>query len=117
MYIRWQKRKRRTEWNYGGGGGDVHHCAILVESVRVNGKSTQRHIAYLVGFTDSQAKVLAQRCHCWNKIRTVLDRVGDAISRKDRQRIEGEIEAKLPRPNKKEYAQFKRDQRALLPSH
>jgi hypothetical protein len=115
MYIRWQKRKRRTAWSYDhrNGDGDIHHCAILAQSVRINGKPTQRHVAYLVGFTESQAKVLPQRCHCWNKIRTVLDRVGDAISLKGRQRIESEIAARLPRPNKREYAQFRRDQREL----
>jgi hypothetical protein len=112
MYIRWQKRTRRTPWHYRADvKDDVHHCAILVESVRVNGKPSQRHVAYVVGFTDTQAQVLAQRCHCWNKIKDVFDRV--AISRQDRRRLETQIAAKLPRPTRREWSQFKREQQAL----
>jgi hypothetical protein len=70
MYIRWQSRKRRFpqfgRWGKrvrgerklaytreGTSKQDVHWSAILVENVRIDGKPTQRHVAYLAGFTDS----------------------------------------------------------------
>jgi hypothetical protein len=51
MYVQWQSRKfnKNTRWRK---RGDVHWRAILIENVRVDGKSTQRHIAYLGGITE-----------------------------------------------------------------
>ena len=82
MYIRWQSRERRSpqfgrgkqlhrKWDHkrqradyayarkGTSKQDIHWRAILVENERVNGKPTQRHIAYLVGFTESAIAIPA----------------------------------------------------------
>jgi hypothetical protein len=37
---------------------DVHWAAIIVESVRVDGKPTQRHVAYLGGITESAIAIM-----------------------------------------------------------
>ena len=60
MFVRWTSRARRTS-EFGPnrwGEEDVHHRAILVEAVRIDGKPRQRHVAYLVGFTESRAEPL-----------------------------------------------------------
>src|SRR5262245_24497883 len=81
MYVRWQSRKRRkpqfgrhgktirSARRYGEriiasastGKQDRHWRAILVENVRVDGKPTQRHVAYLAGFTESALAIPAQQ--------------------------------------------------------
>ena len=80
-----------------GRGGDTHWQAVLVEGKRVNGKSVQRHIAMLVGFTESQIEIAAQRGHIWDKLADRLDGLGTKITPANRKRIEAAIAAKVPR--------------------
>ena len=49
MFVRWQSRKRRQAQSgtTRPRPGDIRYSAILVEGICVNGKPTQRHIAYL----------------------------------------------------------------------
>ena len=67
MFVRWQKRKRKSR-AFGGGRdrADTHWAAILAESARVNGKPTQQHVAYLGGITDSAIEIAAQRATIGN---------------------------------------------------
>jgi hypothetical protein len=102
MFIRWQHRKRRTTFHLSR-EGDVHWAAILAESARVDGKPTQRHIAYLGGFTESQAKIPAQQCHIWDAISERLDSFGKRLNPAERKRIEAAIAEKVPRPSRTEY--------------
>jgi hypothetical protein len=104
MFVRWQKRKRKSR-AFGGGrrGTDTHWAASLVESVRVDGKPTQRHVAYLAGITDSGIEIAAQRAFFWQKATEQLDRLANRISKDDRARIEDLIEKRVPRLTRKEY--------------
>jgi hypothetical protein len=102
MYVRWQSRKRKSTFSYGR-GGDVRWSAVLVENVRRDGKPRQQHIAYLVGFTESQAEILPQRCHLWDYISERLDQLGNRVAAADRKQIEAAIALKLPRPSRAEY--------------
>jgi hypothetical protein len=115
MYIRWQSRKRRVP-AYGFKGKpiregydyihtmestneqDQHWSAILVENVRVDGKPTQRHIAYLAGFTESAMEIPAQQRFLWERIEEQLDRLHNRISPEDRQRIEAALIKKIGKP-------------------
>jgi hypothetical protein len=97
MYVRWQSRKRRGA-EFGYGRGDTHHRAILVENVRVNGKPTQRHIAYLAGFTESAVAIPQQQRYLWERIESHLDRLANRISADDRKRIEAAFIEKIGRP-------------------
>lgn len=120
MFVRWQSRKRRRPaygywgrqlhsgryWAYARKGTseqDVHWKAVLVESVRVNGNPTQRHIAVLGGITDSAIEFTAQRCHFWDRVIERLDRLGNQITVDDRRRIEAQVANKVPRPTPDEY--------------
>ena len=68
MFVRWQKRKRKSR-AFGGGRdrADTHWAAILAESTRVDGKPTQQHVAYLGGITDSAIEIAAQRASSGGK--------------------------------------------------
>ena len=68
MYVRWQSRKRRRRKD------DIYWSAILVENVRVKGKPTQRHVAYLGGITESAMALdtPAQRIYFWNGVKRQL---------------------------------------------
>ena len=108
MFVRWQSRKRRTpKFRLGWGRrGDTHWCAILVESIRVDGlsrqqqrhTSRQRHIAYLAGFTESALAQPQQRLFIWRKIEGHLDRLAKRISPAERRRIEAALIAKIGKP-------------------
>jgi hypothetical protein len=131
MYVRWQSRKRRKPQfgHYGktirdarrGGDRfiaragtnerDQHWRAILVENVRIDGKPTQRHVAYLGGITESGIEIVAQRCFFWDKVRERLDalRLTDA----DRRQIEATVAERVPRPTRKQQRAVERNLRAL----
>jgi hypothetical protein len=97
MFIRWTSRARRTsEFGPDWWAPDVHHRAILAEAVRIDGKPRQRHVAYLVGFTESWARTAHGRVNIWNEISERLDKLGDRIT--DRDKVEAAVAMKLPKP-------------------
>lgn len=116
MYVRWQQRKRTNPqfWSKGARAHDIHWSAIAVDNKRINGKPTQRHIGYIVGFTESAAKIDAQRCHLWDHISEHLDQLGNQITAANRKQIEATIAAKLPRPTPAEYKDIARRGAASL---
>jgi hypothetical protein len=97
MYVRYQSRKRRSA-QFGYQQGDVGWRAILVENMRINGKPTQRHIAYLAGFTESAVAIPAQQRFLWERIEKQLDRLHNRISAEDRKRIEAALIRKIGKP-------------------
>jgi hypothetical protein len=132
MYVRWQSRKRRVpkfgdygkqlrsgrDYAYTREGSieqDIHWRAILVESVRVDGKPRQRHIAYLAGFTESAVAIPAQQRFLWDHIKEQLDRLHNRISPEDRKRIEAIMVARIGKPpTKAQRDEFDRRSRQLL---
>src|SRR5215467_4946749 len=97
MFLRWRRRKRSNPFF------DVHWAAVLVEGARVNGRQTQRHIAYLGGITESAIRDDNQRRHFWNYVYEQLDGLSDRMSIDDRRHIEATIAAKVPRLSREEY--------------
>ena len=111
MFVRWQKRKRKSRafgraFGRGRRDTDTHWAAILAESVRVDGKPTQQHVAYLGGITDSAIEIAAQRAYFWASVAQQLDRLANRISKDNRARIEDTIEKKVPRLARKEYDEY-----------
>jgi hypothetical protein len=76
---------------------------ILAESVRVDGRPTSRHVAYLGSITDSAIEFMAQRCFFWDDVAERLDKLGNRITVEDRRRIEAAVAKKVPRPTPDEY--------------
>jgi|SRR6516164_4682631 hypothetical protein len=91
MYIRWQTRAR-TRPQPGR-----HHRCLLVEAVRIDGKPTQRHLAYLGGITDSASA--AQRRVFWENVDASLLKL--KLPTAERQRLEAAIAVKVPRPRQR----------------
>jgi hypothetical protein len=91
MFVRWQTHKRG------------YWAAILVESVRTNGRPTQKHIAYLGAMTSSKVEITYQRAYFWQRVMKRLDRLGNRVSDEDRKRIEQAISRKVPRLTREEY--------------
>jgi hypothetical protein len=60
MFIRWVSSKKRSR-------------AILVQSVRINGKPRLRHVATLAGFERAQIDQLFPRSLFWRQAYAVLD--------------------------------------------
>jgi len=98
MCIRWLSRERLTPAFGPLGKRDAHWRAILVEAVQVRGKTKQRHISYLVGFTESALAIPQQQRFIWDHIRQRLDRLRKRISREDRRRIEAALIEKIGKP-------------------
>ena len=61
MYVRWQ---RRDDWRQKDA---THWAAILFENVRVGGKQTQRHVAYLSGIVERDIASLGAQCGFWKE--------------------------------------------------
>jgi hypothetical protein len=114
MYIRWQSRKRKSQF---GSYRDLEMAwrAILVESVRVDGKPKQRHIGYLVGFTESAIAIPAQQRFVWDRIEVRLARIGNRISAEDRETIIASITEKIgPPPTREQREELDRQREAFL---
>ena len=112
MYVRWQSRERRRQAFPNPKrrkGPDIHWAAILLESKRIKGKPTQRHIAYIGGITDSAIAIIHQRCWFWDAVQKRLNRLGKEVSPEDRKKIEATIAEKVPRPTKAQYRRCVRD--------
>jgi hypothetical protein len=98
MYIRWQSRKRQSREFGHGKPGDTHWRAILVENVRIDGKPTQRHIAYLAGFTESAVASPPQQRYLWERIEQQLARLHNRLSPEDRKRVVAMLVKKIGKP-------------------
>jgi len=98
MFVRWHRRDLLLR------DKASHYTAILVESVRVGGKSRQRHIAFLGGITIHDGRVNAVRAvSFWHEVIAKLDKLDDRVSPEQRERIETALAKYLPRPTKQQY--------------
>jgi hypothetical protein len=96
VWITMSYRLARRRHSNGKRVRDVHWSAILVENKRIKGRPTQQHIAYVVGFTESAAKIEPQRYFIWNRVAERLDKLGNRITADERARIEAAIAQKVP---------------------
>lgn len=109
MFVRWHRRDLLLR------DKTSHYTAILVESVRVRGKSRQRHIAFLGGITIHDGRVNVVRAvSFWHDVTAKLGKLGNRISSEQRERIEAALGKRLPRPTKQQYDDAVRRGRAIL---
>ena len=116
MFVRWQKRKRRTQyWHFDQRRylNGVHHlAAVLVESKRVNGKPVLRHLAYLGGINETQLKTLRHRVWFWESATERLDKL--KVKGAERAKIEAALAKVAARPTSAEREQIKRELEQLF---
>jgi hypothetical protein len=115
MFVRWQSRKHTVRRSWLGGPDDVHWRADLVASERVDGKPRQKHLLYLVGFTEAQVAIEAQRFFIWESALKRLDML-TWYEPRDRQRIEAAVAKRIgmPAPAREELEAFHVRNRADL---
>jgi hypothetical protein len=86
--------RRRAD---GSVGQDARWTAVIVESVRIDGKPRQQHVAWLASITESRIEVDHQRRYYWDAVYERRDQLGNRISIDDRRRIEAAVARKVPR--------------------
>jgi hypothetical protein len=93
MFVRWQlyRSQAMNRWHRECNDKHARLRAVLVESVRINGKPVQKHIAFL-GSTSIDG---SDRPRFWWEVTTRLNRLADRLSRQDRARIGETISKKV----------------------
>ena len=99
MYVRWQSRKQALS-------KDVRRTAIAVESERVDGRPTQRHVAYLGGISESAINTLAGQCRFWLDVTNKLDSLGRRMTAEDRESIKEALAERVSRPRDTQMSAF-----------
>jgi hypothetical protein len=114
MFVRWQLYRSQALTRHHRKRNDerARLKAVLVESVRVDGKPRQKHIAFL-GSTSIDG---GDRRRFWYEVTTSLDRLDNRVSPQDRKRIVAAITKRLGErpPTRAQTEQFKRDRDLLL---
>jgi hypothetical protein len=100
MFVSWQHRVRLYEGLFGHSG--VRWKASLIENVRVDGKSNQRHVTLLGSFLDRPDFGARSRVWFWDNVNVRLNRLGNRVSPQDRKKIEDAIARKVKRPTPEE---------------
>jgi hypothetical protein len=99
MFVRWQNSKTVSRQKQ---AGKINRCrAILVESVRIDGKPRQRYVAFPVA-SFKPDRLESARFGFWREAGERLDRLGNRISLEDRHKIEAALVARVPRPSPEE---------------
>ena len=70
--------------------------AILVESVRIDGKPRQRHIACLASIREIDA--FKAQCKFWETVTCKLNSLHNRVTAEERQRIEAQIAERVRKP-------------------
>jgi hypothetical protein len=108
MFIRWQRYRSKAliPWR----AERTRLKAILVESVRVDGKPRQKHIAFLGSIANDKAIAGTAGMRFWSGVTAKLKRLGNRTGAEDYERIVGSIAAKVGgRPTEAELEQFVRE--------
>jgi hypothetical protein len=138
MYVRWQKYRSQARGERQRQRKDecARLKAVLVESVRVDGKPRQRHIAFLASletgrdrrkdlakdakdaryFEHCTRMELSGRARFWITVGEVLDRLDNRIAPEDRARIEASIAERVARPSPEQIQAWLQGREALLAS-
>ena len=96
MFVRrqwWRQRRRKSQRYYQHAPAIAQ--AVLVESVRIDGKPKQRHIAYLGSFHNEQDA--HYRTSWWQDVNVKLDALGNRMMAEDRLSIEAALDKKVPK--------------------
>jgi hypothetical protein len=117
MYV-WRQRRderRRTTNRFVYMYPTADEYAVLVESVRVNGKPRQRHVAYLGSYHGEPDGILPHwrngpdlhyRVWWWHRMTAKLDALGNVIPADQRPRIEAALAEKVPKVSAAEVTAF-----------
>jgi hypothetical protein len=90
MFIRWQNYRSVALWHRGK-PPITRVKAILVETVRTDGKPRQRHVAFIASYEANKLDQISTRSTFWRHARQRLDQIGNQITPADRSKIEAAL--------------------------
>jgi hypothetical protein len=79
MFIRWQNYRSVALWHRGK-PPITRVKAILVETVRIDGKPRQKHVAFIASYEANKLDQISTRSTFWRDARQRLDRISDQIT-------------------------------------
>ena len=95
MFIRWQKYRSVALWHRGK--PPIKRVkAILVETVRIDGKPRQKHVAFIASYEANKLDQISTRSTFWRHARQRLDQIGNQITPADRSKIEAALAQRVP---------------------
>jgi hypothetical protein len=114
MFIRWQEYRSVATWHQGE--PPIKRVkAVLVESVRVNGKPRQKHVAFIASYNGrDEPNELRTRCIFWRWARKRLKEL--KLTPKQCRQIEVMLAKRIKPPTKRQTAAHERDTKALFAS-
>ncbi len=109
MFVRWKRREssyKHRGWIFRNialeRGATI--SAVLVESVRVDGKPRQRFICHLAKVREKQLDEKFTPFHFWRNATNKLASL--PLDDSEKKKIEDQLSAKIPRPSDAEAAEF-----------
>jgi hypothetical protein len=110
MFVRWQKRTNQYCDRPGFAcDADTHLAASLIESVRIDGKPRQRHVAYLAGISEKGVEHVGRRLRFWREVDERLHDLSNRLTAAERKRITAIVAARVPRPSEAEAVRCDRE--------
>jgi hypothetical protein len=118
MFVRWQLYRSQAlyPWHAKRNDRSARLKAVLVESVRVDGKPRQKHIAFLGSIASDASIDDPTGWRFWRDVTLKLDRLGNRVSADERERIIASIAAKVGAapPSEAEFEQYERENHQAL---
>jgi hypothetical protein len=110
MYVRWQTRTSHAR--RGKRQPYQHYAAVLVENVRIKGKPTQRHLAYLGGISEAGKTHQYSRRYFWRQANAKLDQL--KLTPQQREHITALLASKVVPLTKTEERKMDRERKASV---
>ena len=101
MFVRWQKRKSRSNW----GKPDTAWNAVLLDPIRVNGKPRHRYIGCIASIKQSGIDMddAIRRCFFWDHALGRLHQFSNQVNEQDCKRVIAVLAKKVPMPTREQY--------------
>ena len=95
MFIRWQKYRSVALWHRRK-PPITRVKAILVETVRIDGKPRQKHVAFIASYQDGRLDLIGTGSTFWRDARQRLDRISNQITPADHSKVEAALAQRVP---------------------
>jgi hypothetical protein len=110
MFIRWLKYRSVALWHQGE-PPITRVKAVLVESVRINGKPRQRHIAFIESYQEGKIDQISARCNFWRRARERLKEI--KLTAQQRRQIEAMLAQRVKPTTALQDAAFDREMKEM----
>ena len=95
MFIRWQKYRSVALWHRGE--PPIKRIkAVLVETVRIDGKPRQKRVAFIASYEAGTLDQISTRSTFWRQARQRLNQINSQITPHDRSKVEAALARRVP---------------------